>query len=598
LLLIYVLMVALAVWSWRKGANVVADFGRELYTPWQLASGKVLYRDVASIFGPLSQYLNALVFRFAGVSVSSLLVANLLWIAITTALVYDFFKRSTDTLAAILVAAVFLCPFAFGHLDFFGNFNYLTPYAHEATHGVFLSIAAIWSLTRFVSSRKHWLAGLSGFCLGLTFLTKPEISLAALAATVAGWVLATRIERFPGPDARRTLLVSVLCFALAALLPAVAFVTYFATHMTLSDAAWFTLSAWTSLSAAVVTSSTYYLESSGLDRPGLNSVLMVLSAIAALVFVALVAAVDRWTTESGGRTVIACGSIALVLLLVFANRPLIVFHFARGYPLLVLMACLLLGRGMVAIQEDPALAARRLYLAVWSVFALMLLGKISLYSRLQHYGFYMAMPATLLLIAIGVHVLPAQLQRRWRGGLVMRWSMAATAVILMVASFLWSNIAYARKTYQIGDGEDMLLTWNPGFREWGATVNGAIQEIDDLAPPEATLAVLPEGASLNYWTRRPNSIPYINLMPPELTAFGEARVLEALRSQSPDYVVLLHKDMREYGVPLFGESLQYGSRIVEWVRANYVLVRSVGGEARGEGELRIEILQKGGGPAD
>ncbi len=237
LLLIYLLMCALAAWSWRKGANAVADFGRELYTPWQLASGKVLYRDIASIFGPLSQYVNAWVFRLAGVSVTSLLVANLLWVAITTALVYDFFKRSTDTLAATLCAAVFLCPFAFGHLDFFGNFNYLTPYAHEATHGVFLSIAAIWSLTRFVSSRRPWLAALSGFCLGLTFLTKPEISLAALAATAAGWILATRIERSREPDSRRSLLIGGLCFTLASLLPAGGFAAYFAGHMTLSDAA-------------------------------------------------------------------------------------------------------------------------------------------------------------------------------------------------------------------------------------------------------------------------------------------------------------------------------------------------------------------------
>ena len=40
-----------------------AAFGRELYVPWQLTQGKVLYRDIESIFGPLSPYLNALWMR-------------------------------------------------------------------------------------------------------------------------------------------------------------------------------------------------------------------------------------------------------------------------------------------------------------------------------------------------------------------------------------------------------------------------------------------------------------------------------------------------------------------------------------------------------
>lgn len=590
LLLIYILMVALAVWSWRKGANVVADFGRELYTPWQLASGKVLYRDVASIFGPLSQYLNALVFRIAGVSVTSLLVANLIWISVTTALIYDFFRRSTDTLAATLAAALFLCPFAFGHLDLFGNFNYLTPYAHEATHGTFLSVATIWTLTRFVSSGRLWLAGLSGFFLGLTFLTKPEISLAALVATVFCWVLATRITAFRGTGKQKTLFVGGVYFTVAALLPPVAFLTYFAANLSMSDAASHTLGAWTSVTGIVIASSSYYLETSGLDRPVLNVLLMLLYAIAILVFIALVAAVDRWSSRSGRGAAVAGGAIAMMLVLFVASRMMIVFQFARGYPVLLLMVCLILGFSTLARRDDPTFAVRRLHLFVWSVFALMMLGKILLFVRLHHYGFYLAMPATLLLIALGVHELPAWLQRSWRGGTVMRWSMAAVAVTLMASTFLWSNIAYALKTHQVGDGQDMLLTWDPSFVGWGATVNDARQMIDELVPQEATVVVLPEGVSLNYWTRRPSSVPYVSLMPPELSIFGEVQVLDVLRRQRPDFVVLLHKNMREYGVPQFGDSPEYGGRIMGWIREHYIPVSSVGGYSPGGRGFRIELL--------
>ena len=43
--------------------DALIDFGRELYVPWQLTLGKVLYRDVQSYYGPLSPYINALWFK-------------------------------------------------------------------------------------------------------------------------------------------------------------------------------------------------------------------------------------------------------------------------------------------------------------------------------------------------------------------------------------------------------------------------------------------------------------------------------------------------------------------------------------------------------
>ena len=58
----------LLAWSWRKWPDPLVDFGRELYVPWQITEGQVLFRDVASLFGPLSPYLNALWFRLFGMT--------------------------------------------------------------------------------------------------------------------------------------------------------------------------------------------------------------------------------------------------------------------------------------------------------------------------------------------------------------------------------------------------------------------------------------------------------------------------------------------------------------------------------------------------
>src|SRR5690349_6281888 len=52
--------------SWFKWPDPLIDFGRELYLPWRIIHGAVLYRDVDDYYGPLSQYWNAGLFAVFG----------------------------------------------------------------------------------------------------------------------------------------------------------------------------------------------------------------------------------------------------------------------------------------------------------------------------------------------------------------------------------------------------------------------------------------------------------------------------------------------------------------------------------------------------
>ncbi len=51
--------VAGLIWSWGTWLDPTIDFGRELYVPWRLSEGDVLFRDIVSFNGPLSHYLLA-----------------------------------------------------------------------------------------------------------------------------------------------------------------------------------------------------------------------------------------------------------------------------------------------------------------------------------------------------------------------------------------------------------------------------------------------------------------------------------------------------------------------------------------------------------
>ena len=67
---------AMLVFMWRTWCDPVIDFGREIYVPWQLSQGKVLYRDLAHFNGPLSAYFNSIVFRIFGPSLMALVWTN------------------------------------------------------------------------------------------------------------------------------------------------------------------------------------------------------------------------------------------------------------------------------------------------------------------------------------------------------------------------------------------------------------------------------------------------------------------------------------------------------------------------------------------
>src|SRR4051794_29910787 len=86
--IIAITFVVMLAWTWFTWPDPIVDFGRELYVPWQINQGKVLYRDIAYFNGPLSPYFNALVFKLLGVSLRSIVIVNVLLLAWMTWMIW------------------------------------------------------------------------------------------------------------------------------------------------------------------------------------------------------------------------------------------------------------------------------------------------------------------------------------------------------------------------------------------------------------------------------------------------------------------------------------------------------------------------------
>lgn len=141
--------------SWRRWPDLIVDFGGQLYMPWRISHGAVLYRDLFYFAGgPLSQYFNALLFKIFGVSFLTLIVANLTLVAATLLLIYRRFVVATDVLTATTICLGIVLVFAFGEYTQIGNYNYIAPYSHEVLHGLLLSIFAVALLSDWLAKKK------------------------------------------------------------------------------------------------------------------------------------------------------------------------------------------------------------------------------------------------------------------------------------------------------------------------------------------------------------------------------------------------------------------------------------------------------------
>ncbi len=558
----------LARLSWLAWPDLIVDYGREVYVPWQLSGSSVLYRDIAYFYGPLSVYWNSILFSVFGVSIFVMEMFNLVVVAALTFMIYRLFDREGDNLSSVVVSAAFLILFAFAKYFPMGSYNYVAPYSHELVHGTFLSFVAIYMLRLHLKGDRLVWVFASGFCAGLVALTKLEVTLAVVAALVSGLVLVVLVKR---AHAKRAMKMAGL-FAVGLALPVVAFIAYLSFYMDAGQAAAGVFSSWIIVATTDVSGTSFYKSIMGTDNIATN-IRVILVSTAWYIFLLLPLAANRLLRAHRLRRYGALASFIVTagLLVYFFNsipwpllfRPLPFFAVAG----IALFAIRPLRRGAGAQRDVPLFAL--------SVFALFMLLKIILTSRIDGYGFVLGMPATLLAIYMLLTVAPAALAKRWGYSAVFRFSVLAGVVVLTAWHLQHTVSYYSPMTYAVASGGDKIMTYeNTGA---GKGVNILVEQIGKMTGQDDGLVVLPEGALINYLARRRNPTGFVTFLPTDPLIFGEGAMVAKLESSSPAYVIFISRDTSEYGYHYLGQD--YGFDIFNFVMERYEPVLKIGSSA-------------------
>jgi hypothetical protein len=591
----------LLVRNWTGWADPLVDFGRELYIPWRLAEGQVLYRDIAYLDGPLSPYWNTLCFTLFPVSMRTLELSNLGVIAAVCALIFALLRRlartdhaaRSDAPVALAGVTVFVGIFAFNLIGTGGNMNWVTPYSHGITHGVALGLAALWCLARHLTSGGRLDLMGAGFSLGLVALTKPEVFVGAGLAVGVGFAASLRSPP-PGADPP---LRRAAALAAAALVPVAIAVGLLAQAMPFSAAVSGALGGWAHLVASDVSNLHFYRRVMGIDVPLAN---LARTALALGVWASVIVPAGALALAPANPRLRHAFSLAAPLV-VLAVAPWVGGLYAWDeilrplFAFLAVFACFAaVGVWRLRAQQD---APRAILLLSLSLFALALLPKIFLNPNLEGYAFALAVPGVTVLVLALLHLAPVAIERRGGDPRIFRRTSVALLALVTIGCLQFSDYNRRDKTVVVGEGGDRFIARPDRLAD---PVRKLAIWVDQKLPPDATLLVMPEGVIVNYLARRIDPTPHVNFLPPELAIYGEERILADLRANPPDFVALVQRDTLEYGLPLFGTD--YGQALFAWLQDDYELLMRIGKPALRPGRLedrlgRWEVLGRRRAPA-
>ena len=269
-----------------------------------------------------------------------------------------------------------------------GNYNFVTPYAHDATHGIALSVAALVVLYEGLSRELRPAFLLSGLCFGGALLTKPEVGLALASAVAASGCAALWV----GADRRRFAIGAVLFVIGAAVLPAT-FLIYFhvGAGMSWTAALLSVATGWTTAFLPEVAQNEFYRQGAGLDNPAGNVLRMSGSYVAIGLFVAA-GLFLAWTRPR--KPVARLVHVAFQLgLLVAATFAIPSGRLGWALPLVTATVSISMTARILRAKRAGATATIYFPLLMWAVFASAMLAKIALNARIYHYGFVLALPA-------------------------------------------------------------------------------------------------------------------------------------------------------------------------------------------------------------
>jgi hypothetical protein len=502
--------------------------------------------------------------------------------------------------------------------------NYILPYSYSALHGCALGLATLALLIKAADSRQpsvnhsgmgsgsenrlvdapvnpdqslslldtnsdvqqgHSTANrimpvtyyliLAGFFSSLTLLAKTEMGVATIAA---GFITAALLSY---PNLRRTITLITIF-----LLPVVAIaITVYG--FILSRVGWYTFTHESYLLLQNVPLELVYFNKrmSGFDRPAESLVSIIGALLRIILLMVAVGSISYLITHRGGRkkrlqqvALTESGNARIIYLwgLLVASIVLIVSLSFTGImnwdngpylamPILLVALLIPETRNFLKQFTPDAFANRQtVLLIITGTYALASLARVIL--RVRSGGAYSSylLPISVILFT---YILSYQFTDFIKERLTRVLARNILIGLIMADAIVTSGLlAYRyrlRNTYPIVTARGTMLA----VPDLGASFEQAIAFINQETLPDESIAVMPEGTSLLFFTNRKNPLREEITTPGFLDRAGQERAIRQLTESNTRFILIANRATSEFGATIFGRD--YCQHLMEWIKNNY-----------------------------
>jgi hypothetical protein len=587
-------------YTWGHWGDFQLDCGREVYVPAAILQGKLLYRDIWYMYGPLAPYVQAALFWTFGIHMNVLYGFGLALAVASTLTAFEIGRQLRLGVIASLVAPLFFLAEAFHPFIF----NFIFPYSYAACLGSFLGSACLYFVLRHTSSGRARYLAWAVLLASLVIMTKQEIGFACVVLLAFEIAALYRIHR-----SKTTVIKNISIFA-AGLVPAAAVYVWFVWKV---SARVLFIENW------IQTPGTYFMRTLGKKTMADQGFRFDPSELAWFAEFAALSLLLWWALARVHTALIERFKLrrrwSIALLTIGTFIPIsMVLHESWAVKFAIVPLTHIFGGRTRFIQ---ALADIRGFLGpIILPKGLFLLGIVFLSAAI--YKAWKRRPLGLEESALAIYALFVGLREMagvsQQTAVYFNVPLALIFIILLQRTVEWASgslDAPRRELLVTGllaaEGVSLFLVFFPNPSPQPSPLRTSIgtvyteQDIAALAPEIISfmkthsrngndILIVPEAPILYVMAGLQCPTRWYSLVPGYLPPTEEPKYIQEVSAANVQFVLLTNRKTPEYGIPPFG--IGYNQAVYQWILANYVKTTQFGPLGSSEKAFAVSVLAK------
>lgn len=511
-------------------SGILIDFGREIYYPQEILNGKVLYKDLFNIYGPLAYQINALLYKVFGAKLATLYGAGVCCSILAVSGIYLVAQKFLSKFLSFSIG-VFTIIVGVATTSLF-NFNF--PYSWAVLYGLVTFLFSLYFLIKFCEDKNVQNLYISSFFAGITITCKYDFLLYAFV--VLAIIAKTKNWK------------AFVAFVIA---PVLSFGTLFIQGLRVENL--INSISTTSLMAKSKTL-TYFYQNSGIyfhPKAFMTDFLLFLKLV--IPFAAILS--SSYLFDKKRVWAICLGVIGWILLFVMFDTK-----YSFGFLPILLLILFLVGLFEIFVLKKKTDFKRIILL----ISAIAVCAKVFWVLLLGSYGNYYISIALIVFFTIIFKYIPQKLEK-----------MSGIFILMVSLLIFLENLnMLSIDNYKISTPKGTIYT----SKDYAESSNQLIGFITQKTAQNDKIVIFPEGMTINFLTQRRSDDYYNSLLPLYTETFGDKKIINHYESNKPEYIIFNNLDMKDYYFRFICQD--YALDFCGFVQKNYEIETVIGDEFR------------------